>query len=640
MTELAPLVLPDSDSDWTDFVSERSSKHLERATSLIAELKDGTARDAVSTLRVWNDVTIAVSNADSILGLLAQVHPSEDVRSLAEQREQQVQQLVTDLGLDRGLYDVLIAIDSTGLDAGATRVLEHSLRDFRRSGVDRDEATRDRLRTIRERQTLLGQEFGRNTRDDVRSIRIAADRLGGLPRDYIEAHPADADGLVTITTDYPDIIPFRTFADDGQARFDLTVEFLNRAWPANESVLTELLALRAERAALLGYDSWAAYDAEVKMVGSSAAIADFIERISGAAEESAHRDYDTLLARSRVDDPSVTSVDLSSMPYFAEVIRRENFDVDAQIVRRYFDFTRVRSGLLEVTGRLFGLQYREIPNAPVWHADVTAYDVLVDDAVIGRIYLDLHPRAGKYKHAAQFGLVSGIRDRQLPEGVLVCNFARGLMEHPDVVTMFHEFGHLIHEILAGHHEWAQFSGVATEWDFVEAPSQMLEEWAWDADVLGSFAVDADGTSIPAELVAKMRAGNEFGKGYQTRTQMFYAALSYQVHLGAVDDITDLVRTLQKRYSLFDFIEGTHMQDSFGHLDGYTSAYYTYEWSLVIAKDMFAAFDRSDLFDTVTSFHYRDRVLAPGGSKDAADLVADFLGRPYNFDAFIRWLSAG
>ena len=216
-----------------------------------------------------------------------------------------------------------------------------------------------------------------------------------------------------------------------------------------------------------------------------------------------------------------------------------------------------------------------------------AYDVdLTDtDQHLGRIYLDLHPREGKYKHAAQFDLVRGIAGRQLAEGVLVCNFPRGLMEHSDVTTLFHEFGHLVHHVLAGRGEWVRFSGVATEWDFVEAPSQMLEEWAWDADVLRTFARNAAGEQIPAELVAKMRRADDFGKGYNARTQMFYASMSYWFHVDIPEDLTERTRELQTRYSLFPYVEGTHIQASFGHLEGYGSGYYTYMWSLVIAKDL-------------------------------------------------------
>ena len=185
--------------------------------------------------------------------------------------------------------------------------------------------------------------------------------------------------------------------------------------------------------------------------------------------------------------------------------------------------------------------------------------------------------------------------QQLPEGVLVCNFNRGLMEHDEVVTLFHEFGHLVHHVLGGQGEWLRFSGVATEWDFVEAPSQMLEEWAWDADVLATFARNAAGETIPAELVAAMRRADHFGKGLYAAQQMSYAARSYYFHAGQHDDLTAYGDELQRRYSVFPPLEGAHMHCAFGHLDGYSSGYYTYMWSLVIAKDLFSAFDVDDMF---------------------------------------------
>jgi thimet oligopeptidase len=623
---------------WTAFVSDRVDQDLARGRELLDTLKDGTARSAADTLQLWNDADIHLRNAGSLAGVLAQVHPDEQVRTLAEDREQQVSRFDTDRGLDRALYEVLAAVEPTGLDEQASRLLERTLRDFRRSGVDRSEEVRDRLRELAERATVVGQEFSRNTRDDVRSIRIAPERLAGLPQDFIDSHPVDADGLVTLSTDYPDVVPFRTFAHDAAARRELLTEFLNRAWPQNDALLAELLDLRAEQAKLLGYASWPDFDAEVKMIGTGTAIADFIERITTLADEAARRDFDVLLKRRQVDEPTATSLDSSNNMYYGQLVSREQFDVDAQEVRRYFDFERVRAGLLDVTGRLFGVEYLPVPDAASWHPDVAVYDVHAGRERLGRIYLDLHPREGKFKHAAQFDVATGIAGRQLPEGSLVCNLPRGLMEHSDVVTLFHEFGHLVHHILAGDQRWARFSGVATEWDFVEAPSQMLEEWAWDPQILASFGLDADGNPIPVALVERMRAAKEFGKGYFARTQMFYAALSYQLHLNRPDDITALVRELQAKYDLFDYIDDTHFHASFGHLEGYTSAYYTYMWSLVIAKDMFSAFDSKDLFDPAVAHRYRDEVLARGGSADAAELVTNFLGRPYSFEAFGHWLA--
>ncbi|MEC3954241.1 M3 family metallopeptidase [Nocardia sp. CDC153] len=631
---LEPLALPSA--DWSDWLSGYVQERLHTAAATLAGLKAGPGGDAVAVLGAWNDADIALRGAGSVAGLFAEVHPDSEVRTLADELAQRIDRARTDRDLDRALYDIVAATETDGLDEQALRMRAHVLRDFRRTGVDRDEATRERLREISERLVVLDQDFGRAIREDVRELRLTPEQLAGLPADFIAAHPVGEDGTVTVNTDYPDYLPFRTYARDAEARRALTVEFETRGWPANDAVLHEMLDLRAEKARLLGFESWPDYDADVKMIGSGSAIAEFIDRIAVAADAAGRRDLEILLARRRADDPDATGIDRSEIGYYTEVVRGEQFDVDAREVRRYFDFTRVRAGLLEVTGRLFGLDYRPV-EVPRWHEDVTAYDVYSGDERCSRIYLDLHPRDGKYKHAAQFDLVGGITDRLLPEGVLVCNFPRGLMEHRDVVTLFHEFGHLLHHVLGGQQRWARFSGVATEWDFVEAPSQMLEEWAWDATILGTFAIDETGAAIPAELVERMRDARLFAQGIGVRTQVAYSAVSYLLHRDRPADHTAAVHAAMDHYGLIGALPGTHFQTSFGHLAGYTSAYYTYMWSLVIAKDLFSAFDPDDLFDPVVAQRYRDHILAPGGSRDAADLVTGFLGRPFTFDAFAAWL---
>lgn len=633
---LEPLALPAD--DWHAFIEERAETSLATARDIVTRLKDGTSRSPLAILELWNIGEIATANASSFTQLLAEVHPDAAARELAEQALQEASAFVTERDQDRKLYEVFADVDTEGLDQEATRLLGRILRDFRRGGVDQDDVARARLAEISARITVVDQEFSRNVRDDVRSIRIAPERLAGLPDDFVAAHPTGDDGLVEITTDYPDFRPFRAYAHDAAAREEIARAYNDRGWPANDALLHELLDLRAEQANLLGYASWPDFDAEVKMIGTGDAIGDFIERIAALSADRAAADLEALLVRARQDDPAFTEITTADADYYGEILRREQYDVDAQEVRRYFDFTRVRQGLLDVTGRLFGLTYREAPDAPVWADDVSSYDVLRDGERIGRIHLDLHPREGKYKHAAQFDLVTGVRGIQLPEGVLVCNFPRGLMEHEQVKTLFHEFGHLLHHVLGGDQIWARFSGVATEWDFVEAPSQMLEEWAWDADILRTFALDATGTPIPADLVARMREAADSDRGRWVRTQIFYSAVSYRLHLERPADHDAALAELSERYSVIARLPDTHFQAGFGHLTAYSSGYYTYMWSLVIAKDLFSAFDPSDMFAADVAGRYRDEVLARGGSGDAAELVAAFLGRPTSFDAFGGWLA--
>jgi thimet oligopeptidase len=639
---LGSLDLPGRDADWKSWLDDRARGALREAVEKVLALKSAPAEDT-AILQLWNDAAIALANAFAVTSLLSSVHPDAEVVELAEAIEVEARKFADDLHLDADVYAQLSSVRPDPLDDGARRMLEDALRTFRRGGVDLDEAARDRLRSLNERETELGQAFSRNIRDGRRTARVPAAALEGLPEDYRESHQPDDEGMVSVTTEYPDAHPFMTLSRDAEARRTVALESLNIAWPENDAVLGELLRVRDEKAKLLGYADWPSYDAEVKMIAEGDAIPAFIEDVAEKALPSAERDLAVLLERAAQD--GVEQIDNSNLRYYLEAVKRESYGVDAQEVRRYFDFAKVHDGLLDVTGRLFGLSYERVDVA-TWHDEVTSYDVFLagteGDAGrerLGRIHLDLHPRDRKYNHAAQFDLVPGVRNRQLAEGVLVCNFPRGLMDHDDVVTLFHEFGHLMHHVLAGRHEWVRFSGVATEWDFVEAPSQMLEEWAWDAEVLRGFATDADGNPVPAGLVDRMRAAEEFAKGLMARTQMFYASVSYRFHAELPEDLTARMLELQDAYSLVRPIEGTHFFAGFGHLAGYSSAYYTYMWSLVIAKDLFSAFHSDDLFDTEVAHRYRDRVLAPGGSRDAAALVADFLGRPYSTEAFSAWLNA-
>ena len=647
MTDVQPLTMPAADDGtdaWSVWLAGRTTDQLTLARDLVAALKRERPRGAAELLDRWNAVMLALGNAFAASELVKQVHPDSAIREQAEAAQVEAAKLRTNLSLDREVYDLLVVDDAearvSGLDDEGERVRNFALRDFRRAGVDREPAIRDRIRDINERMTELVQAFERHIRDDATTVKFRPDQLAGLPQDWIDEHAVGEDGLVELTLRYPDVFPMVKFATDREARRAVRVAFDNQGWPANDDVLLELLALRQELATMLGYAGWPAYDSETKMIETGDAIGSFIDKISKAAEASALHDLDVILERVRRDRSDVEVLDVADSSFYSEQVRREEHDVDGQEVRRYFTFDRVRQGLLDVTGRLFGLTWTPV-DAPTWHADVASYDVTLGDRALGRIHLDLHPRENKYNHAAQFTLADGVADHQVAEGVLVCNFPRGLMEHGDVVTLFHEFGHLIHHVLGGDQRWVRFAGVATEWDFVEAPSQLLEEWAWDAGVLREFALDERGTPIPAELVARMRSARDFAKGLTTRSQMFYAALSYWFHEQPPVDgpgLSALAADLQARYSMIEPVPGTHMYAGFGHLAGYTSGYYTYMWSLVIAKDLFSAFDHDDLFNAEVATRYRDRVLAQGGRKDAADLVEDFLGRPFEFEAFADWLS--
>jgi thimet oligopeptidase len=601
----------------------------------------------------YNELLTAASASNALAGLMSEVHPDEAIRDAARECEQEVARFYSDLALDRAMYDALAAIDVTGADGDTRRFVAHTLRDYRRAGVDKPPEVRDRLKQIDEELTVLGQAFSKTISEDVRAIEVADPaRLAGLPADFIAAHPPGPGGKIRITTDYPDYNPFMTYVVDDELRRQLYTAFRSRGVGSNEASLHSILSLRAEKAALLGFANWADYITADKMIGSGSQAAEFIDKVWKLAAPRADQDYKELLRQLVAIDPAATAVADWQKNWLENLVKKQRYEVDASEVRQYFPYDRVLVGLLEITAEIFDLTYTEIGDAERWHPSVLVYDVVRGDAKLGRIYLDMHPRDGKYKHAAQFPLKDGVRGAQLPEGVLVCNFpaperaaagrpaSPGLMEHDDVVTMFHEFGHLMHHVLGGHQRWITQSGVATEWDFVEAPSQMFEEWAWSYDTLARFARHHEtGAAIPLALVDKMRRADKFGLGTATVQQIFYAAISLGFHRAdpAVLDQLAEVQKLQKRYTPFAYVPGTRFHASFGHLVGYSAMYYTYQWSLVIAKDLLTPFEATGLMATDVTYAYRDRVLVPGGSRDAAELVRDFLGRDYDFRAYERFL---
>jgi thimet oligopeptidase len=629
--------------------TKMQDERLAKAQKLVDRLGSSPAPHTIdNTLRVYDDVLRELDQVGAQASLIENVHPDKAMREAAEKTTQKASAFGTELSLNRAVYDALAAMDISKADAETRYYVEHTLKEFRLSGVDKDEATRAKVKTLNEELVLIGQEFSRNIREDSRKVIVKnAAELDGLPDDYIARHKPDAEGNITLTTDYPDAIPVFSYAKSEDLRKRMFMEYNNRAYPKNMDVLDRLVAKRHELATLLGFPSWAEYITANKMVGSAGKASEFIDQIVQASTDRAAADYRVLLKRKQQDVPGATVVNAWESGYYSELLRKSEYDFDAQKMRPYFPYERVKQGVLDVTSKLFSVTYRKVDNAPVWDSSVDCYEMLENGKLVGRFYLDMHPREDKYNHAAQFDIRTGLAGRQIPEAALICNFPGGqandpgLMEINDVTTFFHEFGHLLHTLFAGRHRWVGTGGIRTEHDFVEAPSQMLEEWMKDAPTLATFAKHYETNEpLPASMVAQMKRANEFGKGLAVRRQMVYAKTSLSIYDRPPAEVnTDqIIQSLTEKYQPFPFVPGTHFQCAFGHLEGYSAVYYTYMWSLVIAKDMFSKFDKSNLLDPEVALQYRNAVLAPGGSAPAADLVAHFLGRPYNFEAYKQWLN--
>ncbi len=604
-------------------------------------------RTIENTLVPYDEAIRQVNIGNYLANMMFQVHPDAAFRDKASAITQKATAVLTALSLNRDVYKALAALDLSKTDATTRYYVQRQLLEFRLAGVDKDDATRERLKQLNDDLTGQVTLYERNIADDQRTVEIASvAELDGLPQDYIDRHKPGANGKIVITTDYPDIFPVLKFGKNAELRRRLYDQFDNRAYPKNRDLLMKMMQTRYEIATLLGYSSWADYNAADKMAVNGQNIANFIHDLDAAARPVAQREFAMLLAEKQKADPGAKEIWEYESSYIREQLRRSQYNFDSQSVRPYLPYPSVKKGIMDTAAQLFHVTFQQEPNVPAWDPTVETWDVMDNGKMVGRFYLDMHPRPGKFSHAEMVPVLDGVRGKQMPEAALVCNFPAptatdaGLMEYGDVETFFHEFGHLMHHILGGQQQWAGISGITMEADFGEAPSQMLEEFIRSPQVLARFAHHyKTGESIPAELVARMNRAGAFGRANSTAAQISYTAISYDVYKGNPKDIDLDAVTLTdtKRYTLITPPAGTHMYASFGHLSSYSSAYYTYMWDKVIAEDFFLQFDHNNLLAGAAPMKYRQVVLEPGGSVSANDLVKNFLGRPQNMTAFQRWM---
>jgi thimet oligopeptidase len=627
----------------SQWVSARLAAH---EAVLAALLAIDVPRTPENTLRLYDAAIEQLSLAGSQAGVLHSVAADKAVRDQAQLEAQRVAMAGSALSLNRGVYDALAAMRIEHCDQPTTHYVERTLLSYRLAGVDKDDATRENLKKLHEKATMLSLEFGRNIQEGGKTITATQAELDGLPQDYLDRHPPDAEGRITLTTDQPDMLPVMTFASNGALRMRMFLAYNTRAYPANKQNLEQLLATRQDIADVLGFRSWADLATADQMMESAANVRAFLRELDEASRDGAAREVAQVMEFGQKRQPGLDGIDMASRGYWYEQFRRAAYDFDSQSVRPYFPYARVEAGVLDTAARLFKVQFRR-STAPAWDPAVSAYEVYEGGRLVGRFYLDMHPREGKDKWFSAHPVVTGVRGRYLPEAALICNFPGGdpadpgLMQYSDVVTFFHEFGHLMHAILGGHTEWAGISGFATEGDFIEVPSQMLEEFFRDEKILQSFARHYQtGEVLPSEIIGKMKKAGSFGRADGMRTQLYYTTLSLDLHDQdpRAIDLDRTVKELYERFQPWKWIDGNRMYASFGHLTGYSSNYYTYAFDKVIALDFFGQFDPADLLGGEAGARYRKTILEQGGSKPGREMVRDFLGRDEEFQAFTRWLN--
>ena len=637
-------------------IKAATANALSEADSILADILiiPDSERTFENTLLRLDDLYNTVSLVWNPAGLLGSVHPSEAIRDEADESDITIQHYFIELSLNEKLYQAVSAYSTTddvaSLRGGRLRFLERELRDFKRSGFELDIKKREKLKEIRNRLTMLSIDFENNIAAFSDTLFITEEMTDGLPDDYKNEHILP-DGRYAIDLSYPSFYPFMEFAESDSLRKVIRSKFLNRGMPDNLKILEEIISKRRQMSKMLGYSSYAGYVIEESMAKTPTAVWDFENELRERVDGKADRDTREMLnIKQKLTNPKAEIVFDWEKYYYENQLLVRDYKVNAEEVKQYFEVNNVINGLFTLSQLLFGIKYNEVENPSLWHEDVQMFEVreASNGKLLGRFYLDLYPRPFKYQHAAEFNIVSGKKigdSYQLPVACLVCNFPRpigdkpALFTHEDVETFFHEFGHLLHEILTTA-ELSSQSGTSVVMDFVEAPSQMLENWVWNKEALNQFARHyKTGKLIPDTLLIRMLEARNLQSGNDLLQQILYGTMDMTLYdrfdpSGKLT-ISEAAAELQNSITHYPYIEGTHQLASFDHLLGYGAAYYGYLWSEVYAADMFSVFEKEGVLNPAVGYRFRKFILEKGGSEDPMKMVREFLGREPNNGAFLK-----
>jgi thimet oligopeptidase len=633
------------------FAEERTTIPILDAPTLTAACKqsiDG-ARDAAKEfaaqpvesiapelLAKWDDTSIALEDVVGPVAILASVHPDKRVRDAGQDCLVQISSLQTEIFQNEDLYKRVAAIKPAN---AIQKKLQRDLLDgFEDSGVSLPAEKRQKVKELDNRITVLSQEFSKNIRDNTTKLTFTLAEAKGLPESYI-ARTKDGQGNIVVGFDYPDYVPFMSNAENEAARKRFYTEYHKRGTARNLEILDEIVGLRKELAGVYGYPSFAHYVTRRRMVEKPETVDAFLSDVSRAVTEVEKRDLEEirkLKAEATGTALAETKVHRWDLAYWRERLREKRYAIDQESTRKYFPAAAAQAWLIDITQRLYGVKF-EPAVVPVWHPDVQYFDVKEAGTgeFIGGVYLDLFPRDGKFKHAAAWP-VRGVSRRvgRKPISVLVTNFDRKGLTFEEVETFFHEFGHVMHGVLSETF-YNQHAGTSVQLDFVEAPSQIYEEWARDPQALELLKAHCQGCpAVDADTLKRLNDSERFGRGIDYARQHLYASFDMNLAGKKGGRSLDVWKRLEGATPL-GFVSGTEFPGTFGHITGgYAAGYYGYMWAEVIGLDMLSAWN-GKLLDPEVGMRFRKTVLARGGELPAKDIVQEFLRRPVNSQAFFE-----
>ncbi|MDR1941333.1 MAG: Zn-dependent oligopeptidase [Endomicrobium sp.] len=621
-------------------------KDLKKIVSIPAK-----ERTFENTLLAYEEAFEKYSRALGQAGFLAYVSDDEALRNAALALQREISKYMIEVATRRDIYQAFknYADTNPALPEIEAKMLKDTMIGFRKSGLMLNDKKLEEFRKLNKVLARNSIKFSKNIRDYKDELIVTAKQLTGLPQDYINKLSKTKDGKYIITLNYPDYTPFMLNAEDDAARKQLEFKYSRRGGAENIKLMESTLLLRYKTAKLLGYKNHAANRLDTRMAKNPQTVLNFLKNLETNLKPLAEKENKELLKlKKEKTGKNSKFFNAWEAGYWDNLHKKLYFDVDREKLKEYFQADIVIKNMFEIFGKLFGIYFEKV-KIPVWHKDVKTYGVKDSQTkkITAYIYMDLYPREGKYKHAACFDLVSGKLKKdasyQTPFTAIVANFnppsknIPSLLNHDEVSTLFHEFGHALHNVLT-EAKYSSISGTAVSRDFVEVPSQILENWAWHPKVLKKISKHyKTGKPLDNKTIAKIIAAKNHGSGgfYIRQVFLAYIDMIYNTAHKKINS-TKLWAANKFKKTMMPMTKNTYPQASFDHImGGYDAGYYGYLWAEVIAQDFFSEFEKAGIFNPKIGKKFRKTILAVGGSYDEKILVKNFLGRQVSNKPFIK-----
>lgn len=647
-------------------ISNITENNLQQLEEQLAVLREPTWDDLIEPLEERED---NLSQAFSPISHLNAVMNNDALRQAYDQCIEKLTRYSTQVGQNEKLYSAYVTLRNdegyNKLSQPQRQAIDNAIRDFRLAGVDLPQEKKTRYAQIKDNLSKLTNQFSNNVLDathgwskHVEDVNL----LAGLPDSAVAtakqaAQSRDLPGWV-LTLDGPVYLTVMTQADNAALRQEMYCAYMTRAsdqgpdagrWD-NSELIEKILQLRQEMAQLLGFANYAEYSIAAKMAESTDQVVAFLDDLADQVKPAARQELNELSDWVR-QQYGLDALEVWDIPYYSERLKEAKYDVSQERLRPYFTLPKVIDGLFELVGSLFGVQITEQSRDDLWHQDARFFSVSRNGEVIARFYLDLYARQGKRGGAwmAECRVRRRLRDGvQQPVAFLVCNFstpvggAQPLLTHNEVTTLFHEFGHGLHHMLT-QVDVASVSGInGVAWDAVELPSQFMENWCWQPEVLRKLSQHVEtGDPLPDELIKKLLAAKNFQSAMMTLRQIEFALFDFKLHMqyGSADfpGVQELLDQVRERVAVVTPPAFNRFQNSFTHIfaGGYAAGYYSYKWAEVLSADAFAAFEERGLFDPQVGELFLKCILEQGGSRNAMDLFKQFRGREPSVEPLLR-----